>query len=220
MHEIHPDFAEIPLLASLSRSTREQLAALLLRRDSGAGEVLFLEGEPCAGVYFISRGEARIFHLSADGREQVLARLGPGSVFNSVPPLLAEPRNQACARTPVPSILYLLPTRGYLDLLERCPDFSTAVLHDFAGRLAQLTGLVERLSLHSVRGRLAQFLLDQADGPTGSRWTQDEIAEQLGTVRDVVGRTLRAFIEAGYIRKERQKIAIVNRQKLEEEART
>jgi len=78
--------------------------------------------------------------------------------------------------------------------------------------------LVERLSLFSVRQRLAEFLIRQAEeNPLDARprWTQDDIARQLGTVRDVVGRTLRKLEDEGLIRFQRQHILLLDREKLE-----
>lgn len=212
-------FHRFRLFQGLKPTTLDQFARALTQRRAEAGEILFLEGEPCSEVFFVVEGQVRIFRAAQDGREQVLARLGPGSVFNSVPPLLDGAKNQASARALTALTVYRLSGSDYLRLLQDCPDFAIAVLRDFAGRLAHLTGLVEDLSLHSVRGRLARFLLLQAAANESVRhWTQDELAEQLGTVRDVVGRTLRSFAEAGYIRKDRQRILILDREALEREA--
>jgi CRP/FNR family transcriptional regulator len=95
------------------------------------------------------------------------------------------------------------------------------ILRDFADRLAHLTDLVADLSLHSVRARLARFLLEQAaGGQITQRWTQDAIAAHLGTVRDMVGRSLRAFADAGLIRLARNRIVLLDREGLEKEAET
>jgi CRP/FNR family transcriptional regulator len=70
-----------------------------------------------------------------------------------------------------------------------------------------------------VRERLARFLLEHVEGgQVAQRWTQEEIAAHLGTVRDMVGRTLRAFADAGLLRIERQRIVLLNRPGLEVEA--
>ena len=93
------------------------------------------------------------------------------------------------------------------------------LLKDFADRLSHLTGLVEQLSLHSMRGRLAHFLINQAErADPPEHWTQDEIAAQIGTVRDVVGRTLRSFEDTGLIRRQRNRIILLDRPGLEAEA--
>ena len=107
----------------------------------------------------------------------------------------------------------------FLRLTETSPDLAMNVLRDFAGKLTHLTGLVEQLSLHSIRGRLARFLIEQANqGEVAGRWTQDEIAAHLGTVRDMVGRTLRAFTDSGMIRRERNRVILLDRAALEAEA--
>lgn len=94
-----------------------------------------------------------------------------------------------------------------------------AILEDFAEKLDHLTDLVEDLALRTVRGRLARFLLEQADERgTTTRWTQDDIAARIGTVRDMVGRTLRSFVDAGLIRRDRQRIVLLDREGLEQEA--
>jgi CRP/FNR family cyclic AMP-dependent transcriptional regulator len=78
---------------------------------------------------------------------------------------------------------------------------------------------VEDLALHTVRTRLARFLLARADGKQPpKRWTQEEVAAQIGTVRDVVGRALRTFVADGLIRRERGRIVVVDRESLELEA--
>ena len=78
--------------------------------------------------------------------------------------------------------------------------------------------LVETLSLYSVRQRLARFLIEQADTEKidGSmRWTQTDMANRLGTVRDVLGRTLRKMEDEGLVRIVREKILLIDRQRLE-----
>jgi CRP/FNR family cyclic AMP-dependent transcriptional regulator len=100
-----------------------------------------------------------------------------------------------------------------------CPELALAILQDFAARLDHLTNLVEDLSLRTVRGRLARLLLDHAEADAVTRrWTQEEIAAHLGTVRDMVGRTLRAFADAGLVRMDRQRIMLLDREGLEAEA--
>ena len=79
-----------------------------------------------------------------------------------------------------------------------------------------MTDLAASLSLYSVRARLAQFLMELAALPeTAGGWTQDEIAAHIGTVRDVVGRLLRDFESQGLIRRERQRITLLDRSGLE-----
>jgi len=209
----------IRLFASLSEATLAKIEQASVRRTFNPGEILLLEGEPGQAAYFILEGSVRVYRTSLDAREQVLALMEKGQSFNTVPVLQPEGVNHASVRAVTAGSMLCIRGEDFRRLLQACPDFSFAILQDFAARLADLTDLVEDLSLHSVRGRLARFLLDQADqGQLAPRWTQDEIASQLGTVRDMVGRTLRAFMDEGLIRKDRQRILLVDRDGLEAEA--
>jgi len=70
-----------PLFASLSEKEMEALTERVTTKRSERGELLFSEGDPCAGLFLIASGKVRIFKLSSNGREQVLAVEGPGSSF-------------------------------------------------------------------------------------------------------------------------------------------
>lgn len=210
------DLRSVQVFANLTQETRDDIRRLLIQREYPAGVLLFLEGEECEAVYFIINGEVCIFRSGADGKEQVLARLSDGQAFNTVPPVHTLNQNPASARTLTSAALLALRSQDYRDLLRNHADFCYAVLEDFAGRLVHLTHMIENLSLHSVRGRLARFLIEQADrGEISRRWTQDEIADTLGSVRDVIGRTLRAFEDEHLIRRKGSRIALLDRPNLE-----
>jgi len=195
------------------------MARVAYARTYAAGEVVMFEGDPCEAVYFVLEGQVRVYRLSAAGREQVLTRLGPGSTFNAVPPFESGGVNHATVEAVTPVTLYIMTSADFLRLVGECAELALAILRDFATRLNHLTDLVEDLSLHTVRGRLARFLLEHADvGGVTRRWTQEEIAAHLGTVRDTVGRTLRAFADAGLVRMHRQRIVLLDREGLEAEA--
>lgn len=212
------DLRRVTLFAGLSDETLDHLARVAVRRTFAPGEVIVVEAEPCRAAYFIAEGQVRVFRTSPGGREQVLSQLGPGQSFNTVPPFL-DGLNHATVRAITPVLLYALPAEDLQRLILDFPDLALALLHDFARRLDHLTDLVESLSLRTVRGRLARFLLDHAEaGEVTRRWTQEEIAAHLGTVRDVVGRTLRAFADANLVRLDRHRIILLDPEGLREEA--
>lgn len=217
--QLSRELSAIPLFATLSERTLLQLGRIALRRTYAPGTLILLEGEPCTAVFFIITGQVRIYRLSPQGRQQVLAILGAGQSFNTVPPFVPEATNPASVEAVGETTVLTLRKEDFLQLVRRCADLSWAILEDFAVRLLHLTDLVEDLALRSVRGRLARFLLEQADGVQTTRpWTQDEIAAHLGTVRDVVGRSLRGLAEAGLVRMERGRIVLLDREGLEAEA--
>jgi CRP-like cAMP-binding protein len=208
----------ILLFASLSDEALARVANVISTRVYAPGETIIFEGDPCRAVYFVTEGQVRVYRLSANGREQVLARLGPGGAFNTVPPFQPHGTNHATVQALTPVTLYVISSDDFCRLVGECPELALALLKDFAGRLDYLTDLVEDLALRTVRGRLARFLLRHAEGGrVTQRWTQEEIAAHLGTVRDVVGRTLRTFADAGLVRMERQRIVLIDREGLEAE---
>lgn len=210
---------QIPFLADCSDGTLSRVASVAIRRAYAPGETIIVEGDPCRAVYFIVAGQVRVYRLSLNGREQVLVRLGPGQAFNTVPPFQSQGVNHANAQALTSVTLYAITSEDFLHLVGECPELALAFLRDFASRLDHLTNLVEDLSLRTVRGRMARFLLKRADaGQVTRRWTQEEIATYVGTVRDVVGRTFRAFADEGLLRVDRQRIVLLDRAGLEAEA--
>lgn len=211
---------KVPLLAGLSDATLARLAAVAVCRAYAPGEIILVEGGACEAAFFLAEGAVRVYRLSPGGREQVLVQLGPGQAFNTVPPFRVQGVNHATVQALGKVVAYAVPAGALRQAVAECPDLALALLRDFAERLHHLTNLVEDLSLRTVRGRLARFLLEQAEaGQVAQRWTQEEMAARLGTVRDVVGRTLRAFADAGLIRMERHRILLLDREGLEAEAR-
>ncbi|MEE8389446.1 MAG: Crp/Fnr family transcriptional regulator [Anaerolineae bacterium] len=223
----------ISLFVDLSDDTLVRVARAAYTRTYASGETVIFEGDPCETVYFIVEGQVRVYRLSPGGREQVLARLGPGKTFNTVPPFQrgGQGVNHATVEALTPLTLYAVTSDDFRRLVAECPELALTILQDFADRLDHLTNLVEDLSLRTVRGRLARFLLEHASTTDGTsalngstdagavtrHWTQEEIAAYLGTVRDMVGRTLRAFANAGLVRMDRQRIVLLDREGLEAE---
>ena len=209
----------IRLLANLSPETRSRVAQVAVRRTYEPEEIIILEGAPSRAAYFVASGHVRVVRTSRDGREQVLSQLGPGHSFNTVPPFRPQGVNHATAQAIGTTTLYAIPGEDLVRLVTGCPDLALALLEDFADRLDHLTDLVEDLSLRTVRGRLARFLVNQAESDTVTRqWTQAEMAARLGTVREMIGRTLRSFADAELIRFDRQRIELLDKEGLEREA--
>lgn len=208
----------ISLFADLPHETLARLARVAIRRIYEEDEIIILEGAPPRAAYFISRGHARASRVSPEGREQVLVRLGPGQSFNTVPLFQPDGVNHATVQAVDRVTLYAVAREDLLRLVRHDATLAMALLRDFADRLDHLTDLVEDLSLRTVRGRLARFLLDQAEeGEVTATWTQAEIAARLGTVREMISRTLRTFADAGLIRMDHQRIVLLDREGLEAE---
>jgi CRP/FNR family cyclic AMP-dependent transcriptional regulator len=207
-----------PFFAGLGDDALHNIALHFQERTFSPGEVVIVEGEPCQAAYLVVRGVVRSSRLSPEGREQVLAHLGPGEFFNLVPALDGGP-NLASVDALTDATLYVIPCQRFRSIIRSHHEVALAVLERLAAEVRRLSDMVEGLALHTVRTRLARFLLAHAeDMRAPRRWTQEEIAAYIGTVREMVGRTLRAFVDEGLIRRERGRVVVVNREGLEREA--
>jgi CRP/FNR family transcriptional regulator, cyclic AMP receptor protein len=212
---------QISLFADLPEDTVQALTALAMPIERPAGATIQLQGEPAEAMYLIAAGRVKIYRLSAGGREQILNVIGPGGMFNAVPIFDGGPC-PASAEALSDVALLVLPRQPLLDCVDRHPALARAFLAEFTGRMRHLVDLVDTLALHTVQGRLARLLLDQAAagerGEAVAPITQAQMAAHLGTVREMVGRTLKSFEALGLIRIDRNAISVIDRAGLERQA--
>lgn len=185
------------------------------------GEVIFLEGDSANAVYMVEQGVVKISRTSLEGREYIMHLVQPGGTFNDVAALDGGP-NPATATALTLATLWVIERVDLQRIAGEHPALAWALMEDLAGRARYLVGVVEDLAMRSVRGRLARLLLEQA---VASRtevvpmmMTQEEMAARLGTVREMVGRTLRSMAAAGILEFDRHRIVILDVDKLAEEA--
>jgi CRP/FNR family transcriptional regulator len=126
--------------------------------------------------------------------------------------------NPASAQALGPVTLYGLKKDKLQSIMRQYPQIALNTSKVLAGRMRQLVNLVEDLSFRHVLGRVTKILLTHADDGTGTNdhLTQQEMAAMAGTAREVVARSLKSLEEQGYIRLERHRIVITNKQSLEE----
>jgi CRP-like cAMP-binding protein len=201
----------------LSDATLEALASRTAQMRVERGAIITLEGEPAEAMYIVIEGRVKVVRYSSEGREQIMHVVQMGDHFNTVP-MFDGGSCPATTEALEPTTLLVLGRADLLDLIEDHPDLAVALLHEFAARLRMLVGLVEDLALHTVHGRLAKLLTHQAEaaasGATLPPMTQAEMAAHLGTVREMVARTLKSFEEAGLIALDRGSIRILDREGL------
>lgn len=190
--------AKAPLLADLSPNELHLLAARTVRKLFVSGELLFSEGEPCNGLHIIARGKIRIFKTSVNGREQVLAVNGPGDTVAELPVFDGGPYPASASATEDTEIAFISRRDFHAYCLEH-PEVALKVLAQVGSRLRRLVGIIEELSFTTIRQRLIATLvkLAQSEGKNTDRGiefqlpaTHQELASQLGTVRELISRNL------------------------------
>lgn len=205
--------AALPYFSDLEPDLLDSLAGEVLFRRFEADQVVFLEGESSSGLFVVDQGWLKAVKIAESGREQVMRILGPGETFSELSLFVATP-SPATVVALEASSLWLVPREAALAMMEEHPPLMRALTQTLARRVLYLLNLVEDLSLRTVEARLARYLLEHAvdDVVHRRRWhTQAELAAQLGTVPDVLGRALSNLSESALVRVERRRILILNR---------
>ena len=207
----------LPYFRSLDQETLVSVATMASRRAYEPNEVIFLEGEPCAGLFIDHSGHVKIYKASTEGREQILHISCPNESFNDVAVFDGGP-NPATAQAMETTELCVIERPAMLGLFDKYPKLAQAVVAVLAARARMLVNMVEDLSLRSVAARLAKLLLDQATHPDSIPLTHQQMAARLGTVREMVSRALRELEAEGMVHRDGRQIVITDRAALERRA--
>jgi CRP/FNR family transcriptional regulator len=207
-----------PLFSGLSEPELQLLAHRTVRKLFGAGELLFSEGEPCSGLNIISRGKVRIFKTSVNGREQVLAIEQPGGSVAELPVFDGGPYPASAIAIEDAEIAFISRRDFQAYCLEH-PEVSLKVLAVVGARLRHLVGIIEELSFTTIRQRLVSTLLRlaQSEGKKTARGVEfllpashQELANQLGTVRELISRNLTRLQAEGLLEVDARQIVVKN----------
>lgn len=208
-----------PFFAGLDEATYAELLAGAQTRRYARGEALFFDGEPCKGLFLVQSGTIKIYKLSEAGREQIIHIQRAGDAVAELP-LFDNGPYPASASALEDSVVLFFPKAAFHNMLERRPQLSRAVIAALAKRLRKMVELVENLSLHGVRQRLARLLLEEANGRRAFhlQFTNEELAARLGSVRDVTSRTLSGLQADQLIRLTGRQVEILDAEGLAAEA--
>jgi len=209
------------LFAGLRDTELQALAQRAVERRYAAEEMLFWEGEACAGIFFIVQGSVKIFKTSGGGREMMLAlETAPSTVAEL--PLFDGGPYPASVRAVEPVATLFINKNDFYQVCRQYPDVALKVLAVVGHRLRHLVGLVEAMTFGSVTQRLARLLLDASRQAGADEFdlplTHQEMASRLGTVREVVSRNLARFRAEGLIRMQGHQVRIEDRAGLERES--
>jgi len=216
---------KVPIFSGLTEPESAFLAERVVQRKFSAGEMIFGEGEPCSGLYIIESGSVRIFKSSAGGREQVLSIDGPGGSIAELP-VFDGGNYPASAQAVTATTLVFVSKQDFHSLCIQHPEVALKVLRVVGGRLRRLVGIIEELSFTTVRHRLAALLvrLAKTEGvhsTSGVAFTlpvnNNELAAQIGTVRELVSRNLSRLQAEGLIQIDGRTIVVPNLKELETE---
>lgn len=208
----------VSLFSNLSPEELRLLGAHAVRRRVSEGELLFSEGDPCKGLHIVASGRLRIFKSSPSGREQVLAMEGPGGSVAELPVFDGGPYPASVSAVEDSQILFISRDDFRRFCLEH-PEVALKMLAVVGARLRRLVGIIEELSFATVRQRLVAALvrLAQAEGTSSTGpvefqlpGTHQDLAHQLGTVRELISRNLMRLQAEGLIHVNARSISVLD----------
>jgi len=205
-----------PLFASLTEAEMRGLCARVSKRRFGQGELLFNEGDQCTGLFLVASGRIRIFKLSPSGREQVLAVEGPGSSFAELPVFDGGNYPASASALDDAEVLFIS-RKDFQAFCREHPEVALKVIAVVGSRLRRLVGIIEDLSFTTVRHRLIALILRLTqDSGTSSKEgirveltkTHQDLAAELGTVRELVSRNLSRLQAEGFLEVDGRRIIV------------
>ena len=216
-----------PLFAALDVEGAAALRASLVERHVVKGEVLFAEGEPGDRMYVIVEGKVKLGQASGDGRESLLAVLGPAEMFGELS--LFDPGARRLTATALTDAIVLgLGNDQLRPWLAGRPEVAAALLQALARRLRRTNEAMADLVFSDVPGRVAKALIElgekfgtiTTDGlMVAHDMTQEELAQLVGASRETVNKALADFVQRGWIRLESRQVLILDVERLGKRAR-
>ena len=200
-----------PYFQGLSEASLEQISKSMSLRRYQRGEVLFWEDDPCAGLHIIEHGSLKLFRISPQGRQHIIRVLQEGETCNEVPVFDGGP-NPVNVEALEESSVWVVEASAVQSLMLIDPEFMHKTTENLARMMRHLVKMASEMAFYQVTNRLARLVgeisTQDLNGEGGMRWTQDQLAARLGTVREVVARSLRELERSGAIRMENRHIII------------
>ena len=211
-----------PLFASLDQEGASALRELLTEQVVTKGDVLFYEGEPGDHLFLILEGKVKLGHASTDGRESLMAVLGPGEMFGELS--LFDPGLRTSTATALTETRALrLSNAQLMPWLAGRPEVAASLLQALARRLRRTNEAMGDLVFSDVPGRVAKALMELGEKfgtltPNGllvtHDLTQEELAQLVGASRETVNKALADFAQRGWITLESRQMLILDVERL------
>lgn len=187
------------------------IAAHTNLREYQRGDVLFWEGDPCDGLFIVQQGSAKIFRLSPQGRQYIVRILQEGDTFAEVP-AFDEGTNPVNVETLETARFWVINSKKLHELVMAHPSFAQKVLVNFGRMLRGMVRMVSEMAFYQVTHRLARLIAEMPQDNSAPYWTQEQLAARLGTVREVVARSMKELERSGAIKVKDRRIHIADQE--------
>lgn len=216
-----------PLFRELDDEAATALRNTMSEVKLDRGQVLFHEGDEGDRIYVVIQGKIKLGRTAPDGRENLLALLGPGQMFGELSLFDPGPRSATCTAV-TNTVLFGLGHTDLLPWLTGRPEVARGLLLQLASRLRRSNDTLAELVFSDVPGRVARQLLDLSakfgvPSEEGIRvvhdLTQEELAQLVGASRETVNKALADFVGRGWIRLEQRSVVLLDVERVRRRAR-
>ncbi len=223
----HDVVRRAPLFAALEDEAAHALLAQMSPTRLDRGDILFREGDPGDTLYVIGEGKVKLGRTSVDGRENLVAILGPGEMFGELSLFDPGPRTMTATAVAETQLMGLT-NDGLTGLLSGRPEVAKTLLAALAKRLRRTNEHLADLVFTDVPGRVAKALLDLANRFGRSTeegvlvahdLTQEELAQLVGASRETVNKALADFASRGWLKLEARAVLLLDVERLRRRSR-
>lgn len=205
---------QFPALQTLEPHAREVLAKYSRIMEAPAGTIGYSEGMPCNAYVMRLSGQSRVYKMSSSGREILLYRVGEGETcVITTTCILGSSDYPASTIVEQPIRDVILPKVAFNQLMIDSPVFRRFVMENYGALISDLIVLLDEVAFQSLDARLAKLLLD-VKSDTITR-THQQMADELGTAREVISRQLKRFEQKGWLTLGRGEVTLLNRAALQ-----
>ncbi len=204
-----------PYFDDLPDAILNDIAAHTQLREYERGDMLFWEDDPCAGLHILESGSVKLFRISPQGRQYIISVFTEGATCNEVPAFDGGP-NPVNVEALEISRVWVTDSEMLRGLVVSNPEFALKILNKFGQNLRNLVRKVSEMAFYQVTNRLARLIIELPAEGTRPPWTQEQLAARLGTVREVVARSLKELEKSGAIRIEDRRIQIADQNVLQQ----
>ena len=206
--------AQFPPLLHLEQNARDMLAKNSRIVEAPIGTVGYREGGPCGAYVMRLAGQSRVYKMSQSGREILLYRVHGGETcVITTTCLLGNSDYPASTIVEEPIRDVIIPSAAFNQLMIDSKVFRTFVMTNYGALISDLIVLLDEVAFHSLDARLAKTLLDA--GSDKVQRTHQQIADELGTAREVVSRQLKRFEQKGWVKLGRGQVELLSHAQLE-----
>ncbi|MFC1523903.1 Crp/Fnr family transcriptional regulator [Thermodesulfobacteriota bacterium] len=202
-----------PLFSCLKDEELESFSRVAVKKTYPKNTILFSEGDNTDSIYFISSGKVKVTIIDQSGKEIILSLLGPGDYFGEMAALVEDAPRSACVMTREACQFFVISRENFRDIVTRHTDIVFSLLKGSLDRLKEANKKIESLALMDVYGRIARLFLQMAkqNGENliiEEKLTHQDIANMVGSSREMVSRVLKELTNGGYIASSKKIIEI------------